>query len=86
MRRRWRDALTAFEEMQRMHVRPDVLTYNALITALANGREYDRALQVGFLPPLLELLLQLPRHPPTNRTLSALRPHRRAVGSARVFC
>jgi hypothetical protein len=53
MRRRWRDALTAFEEMQRMHVRPDVLTYNALITALANGREYDRALQVGFLPPLL---------------------------------
>ena len=53
MRRRWRDGLTAFEEMQRMHVRPDVLTYNALITALANGREYDRALQVGFLPPLL---------------------------------
>ncbi len=33
--------------MRRRGIKPDVLTYNALITALANGGKKDRAIQVA---------------------------------------
>ena len=43
---RWDRALTTFEEMRRMGIKPDVLSYNALISALANGGKHARAMQM----------------------------------------
>ena len=46
MLRQWDRALTHFEDVRRRGIKADVLTYNALITALANGGKKERALQV----------------------------------------
>ena len=35
-----------FKDMRRRGIKADVLTYNALITALGNGGKKERALQV----------------------------------------
>jgi pentatricopeptide repeat protein len=38
--------MSFFKDMRRRGIKADVLTYNALITALGNGGKKERALQV----------------------------------------
>merc|ERR1711966_230044 len=54
MLRQWDKALTHFENVKRQNVKVDVLTYNALITALANGGKRERAIQVPLVLSLLQ--------------------------------